>query len=138
MARARAAQTVELRNGVGRGRLIPALESPLQLPFTAEPVTDGNQLSAPPDGACPKPELCALDSVLPGVSVRIKQLNGSAEMTSRLREMGFCEEQRIKLLMNHTNIICQVCNARLGISSQLAKSIMVERIPAPSAKPKPT
>lgn len=101
-------------------------------------MTDGNEPPAPPDGACPKPELCALDSVLPGVSVRIKQLNGSAEVTNRLREMGFCEEQRIKLLMNHTNIICQVCNARLGISSQLAKTIMVEQIPTPAAKPKPT
>lgn len=68
------------------------------------------------------------------MSVRIKQLNGSSEVTARLREMGFCEEQRIRLLMKHTNIICQVCNARLGISSQLAKSIMVEPI-TPPAKP---
>lgn len=101
-------------------------------------MTHGNESPAPPDGPCPKPELCALDSVLPGVSVRIKQLNGSAEVTNRLREMGFCEEQRVRLLMKHTNIICQVCNARLGISSQLAKTIMVEQIPAPAAKPKPT
>lgn len=93
-------------------------------------MTHGNEPLAPLDGPCPKPELCPLDSVGPGVSVRIKQLNGSAEVSNRLREMGFCEEQRIKLLMNHTNIICQVCNARLGISSQLAKTIMVERIPA--------
>ena len=101
-------------------------------------LTDGHEPSAAPDSACPKPELCALDSVLPGVSVRIKQLNGSTEVTARLREMGFCEEQRIRLLMKHTNIICQVCNARLGISSQLAKTIMVEHIPAPNSKPKPT
>ncbi len=101
-------------------------------------MTSGNESPAPPAGECPKPELCALDSVLPGVSVRIKQLNGSAEVTSRLRELGFCEEQRIRLLMKHTNIICQVCNARLGISSQLAKTIMVEQIPAPDSKPKPT
>ena len=101
-------------------------------------MTSGNESTSQPPGGCPKPELCALDSVLPGASVRIKQLNGSTEITARLREMGFCEEQRIKLLMNHTNIICQVCNARLGISSQLAKTIMVEQIPAASSKPKPT
>lgn len=101
-------------------------------------MTSGNESSSQPPGECPKPELCALDSVLPGASVRIKQLNGSTEVTARLREMGFCEEQRIRLLMKHTNIICQVCNARLGISSQLAKTIMVEQIPAPGAKPKPT
>ena len=101
-------------------------------------MTSGNELPAPPDGECPKAELCPLDSVRPGVSVRIKQLNGSAEVTNRLRELGFCEEQRIKLLLKHTNIICQVCNARLGISSQLAKTIMVEQIPPPGSGPKPT
>jgi Fe2+ transport system protein FeoA len=115
-----------------------ALESQSQLALTGLPVTDGHQPPTLPDGSCPKPELCALDSVLPGVSVRIKQLNGSTEVTARLREMGFCEEQRIKLLMKHTNIICQVCNARLGISSQLAKTIMVEQIPSSGSKPKPT
>jgi Fe2+ transport system protein FeoA len=115
-----------------------ALERPPKLALTRRPVSPDNEHPAPTGAACPQPELCSLDAVKPGVSVRIKQLNGSAEMTSRLREMGFCEEQRIKLLMNHTNIICQVCNARLGISSQLAKSIMVEQIPTPAAKPKPT
>lgn len=50
-------------------------------------------------------------------------------MAGRLREMGFCEEQRIKLLARHASIICQVCNSRLGISEQLAKSILVETIP---------
>ena len=43
--------------------------------------------------------------------------------------MGFCEEQRVKLLSRHPNLICQVCNARLGLSSQLAGLIMVEPIP---------
>jgi len=115
-----------------------ALESQSQLALTELTVTDGPQPPAPPDGSCPKPELCALDSVLPGVSVRIKQLNGSTEVTARLREMGFCEEQRIRLLMKHTNIICQVCNALLGISSQLAKTIMVEQISPAGSKPRPT
>lgn len=42
--------------------------------------------------------------------------------------MGFCEEQKIKLLSQNTNIICQVCNVRLGISSHLASKIMVELV----------
>ncbi len=88
---------------------------------------------APVNGHCPQPEACPLDSVRAGTSVRIKQLSASPEMNHRLREMGFCEEQRIKLLMKHTNVICQVCNVRLGISKQLAGSIMVEPIPAASA-----
>lgn len=64
------------------------------------------------------------------MACRIKQLSASPEIVHRLREMGFCEEQRVKLLSQHHNIICQVCNARLGISAQLAESIWVEPLPA--------
>lgn len=78
------------------------------------------------DGSAPVP-LCQLSEVQPGVSVRIKQLSASPELSKRLRELGFCEEQRIKLLSRNANLICQVCNARLGLSSQLADLIWVER-----------
>ena len=61
--------------------------------------------------------LCMLSEVKAGDSVRIKQLSASPEVSSRLREMGFCEEQRVKLLSSNPNLICQVCNARLGLSS---------------------
>lgn len=61
-----------------------------------------------------------------GASVRIKLVSASPEVTSRLREMGFCEEQKIRLISQHTHVICQVCHARLGISRQLAEKIMVE------------
>ena len=71
-----------------------------------------------------------MSRVAVGTDVRIKQLSGSAELTHRLREMGFCEEQRIKLVSRQTNVICQVCNARLGLSTELAESILVERLPA--------
>ena len=75
-------------------------------------------------------QLCQLSEVREGTSVRIKQLSASPEMTKRLRELGFCEEQRIKLLSRNPNLICQVCNARLGLSSQLADLIWVEKIKA--------
>jgi len=78
------------------------------------------------DGHCPQPFLCPLSRVNTGVAVRIKQLSTPPEITHRLREMGFCEEQKIKLLSRHSNLICQVCNARLGISSRLAEKIIVE------------
>ena len=87
-------------------------------------------ISKPLDGECRQPEICPLNEVRAGTSVRIKQLKATPEITHRLREMGFCEEQRIKLLIKHTNVICQVCNVRLGISQQLAESIRVERLPA--------
>ncbi len=72
--------------------------------------------------------LCQLSDVQAGDSVRIKQLSASPEMSKRLRELGFCEEQRVKLLSRNPNLICQVCNARLGLSSQLADLIWVEKI----------
>lgn len=81
-----------------------------------------------PLNGCKEPEYCPLDSVQAGTSVRIKALSATPEVSNRLREMGFCEEQRIRLLLNHTNIVCQVCNARLGISPQLAKNILVEPV----------
>ena len=82
----------------------------------------------PEDGAepCPQPFLCPLSHVNAGVAVRIKQLSASPELTHRLREMGFCEEQKIKLLSRQSSLICQVCNARLGISARLAERILVE------------
>jgi Fe2+ transport system protein FeoA len=60
--------------------------------------------------------------------VRIKQLCTSDDTALRLREIGFCEEQVIKLLTASTNIICLVCNARLAISPQLAQAILVEPV----------
>jgi Fe2+ transport system protein FeoA len=61
-----------------------------------------------------------------GTAVKIKQLSACPEIATRLREMGFFEEQKIKLLLRHSNLICQVCNIRLGISSRLANDIIVE------------
>lgn len=59
--------------------------------------------------------------------MRIKQLCAGPEMQNRLRELGFCDHI-IKLLTSQANFICQVCDARLAISEQLAKLIMVEPV----------
>ena len=82
------------------------------------------------EGRCAGPEVCPLSRVKAGAVVCIKQLSTAPEVTDRLRELGFCEEQRIKLLTRQSNFICQVCNARLAISEKLADSIMVEAVPA--------
>src|SRR5208337_2746993 len=71
-------------------------------------------------------EVCPLSVVRAGVAVRIKKLCASPEVQTRLRELGFCEDQIIKLLTSQANFICQVCNARLAISEQLAQLIIVE------------
>src|SRR5512135_2282217 len=74
----------------------------------------------------PRCEICPLSRVKAGVAVRIKRLCASPEMQTRLREIGFCEDQIIRLLTSQTNFICQICNARLAISEQLARIILVE------------
>jgi Fe2+ transport system protein FeoA len=71
-------------------------------------------------------EVCPLSRVKVGVAVRIKRLCASPELQNRLRELGLCEDQIIRLLTSQTNFICQVCNARLAISKQLAQLILVE------------
>jgi Fe2+ transport system protein FeoA len=60
--------------------------------------------------------------------VRIKQLCATPDIQNRLREIGLCEEQIIRLLTSQTNFICQVCNARLAISAQVAQLILVEPV----------
>jgi Fe2+ transport system protein FeoA len=79
------------------------------------------------DPGCPHP-LCPLNRVRAGIAVRIKQLCASPEVACRLREIGMGEDQIVKLLTSHGNIICLVCNARLALSEQLAKNILVEPV----------
>jgi len=77
-------------------------------------------------------QVCPLSAVKAGVAVRIRQLCAAPEVQNRLRELGFCEDQIIRLLTSQANFICQVCNTRLAISEQLAKIILVEPLrPAP-------
>ena len=84
--------------------------------------------STPTQENATRAPLYKLSEVQAGVSVTIKQLSASPELSTRLREMGFCEEQRVRLLSNNPNLICQVCNARLAISEQLARVILVEAV----------
>ena len=81
------------------------------------------------EGQCAGPKVCPLSRVQAGSVVCIKQLSTAPELTDRLRELGFCEQQQIKVLARDSTFICQVCNARLGISEALADSIFVEAVP---------
>src|SRR3954467_13029173 len=86
------------------------------------------------NGCTREPFLCPLSRVVAGSAVRIKQISAPPEISHRLRELGFCEEQQIKLVSRQTNLICLVCNARLGISTQLAETILVEPIVSPAGQ----
>jgi Fe2+ transport system protein FeoA len=79
-------------------------------------------------------EICPLSRVQAGVAVRIKQLCAAPEIQHRLRELGIREDQIIRLLANQASIICQVCNARLAISEQLARIILVEPLQSAPAR----
>lgn len=80
-------------------------------------------------GECANP-WCPLNRVKAGVAVRIRQLCAAPQLADRLREIGFCEDQIVKLLTAHSNIICLVCNTRLALSAQIAETILVEPVRA--------
>jgi Fe2+ transport system protein FeoA len=83
------------------------------------------------EGRCAGPQVCPLSHIKTGAVVCIRHLSTTPDVTNRLRELGFCEDQKIRLVARQSNYICQVCNARLAISGKLAESIMVEAVPAP-------
>jgi Fe2+ transport system protein FeoA len=77
---------------------------------------------------CPAPTICPLSRVAAGTTVCVRELIASPELSDRLREMGLCEDQRVKLVSRQNSIICQVCNARIALSERLAESILVEPV----------
>jgi Fe2+ transport system protein FeoA len=77
-----------------------------------------------------EPHLCPLTRVPAGSAVRIKRIAADPNVSNRLREMGFYEDQRVKLISCQPHLICVVCNTRLGLSTQLAETILVEPVTA--------
>jgi Fe2+ transport system protein FeoA len=75
--------------------------------------------------SCQSP-LCPLNRIRAGMEVRVKQLMAPPEIAGRLREIGLSEDRVIRLLTGSANVICLVCNARLALSEQLARTILVE------------
>lgn len=71
-----------------------------------------------------------MNEVAAGTAVRVKQLCASPEVSHRLREMGFGEEQQVRVVSQQASVICQVCQARLGLSQQIAGAILVEPLPS--------
>lgn len=87
------------------------------------------------EGQCAGPKVCPLSRVQAGTTVCIRHLSADPDLKDRLREMGLCEDQQIKVVACESTFICQVCNARFGISEKLAEAILVEALPAPKATP---
>lgn len=67
-----------------------------------------------------------LAEVPAGCRVRIHNLGPQADVSFRLREMGFCENAIIRCVMKgNGNVICEISNTRIGLGNQIADTIMV-------------
>lgn len=58
-----------------------------------------------------------------GCEFQIRQVAGPA--CRQLRDIGFCEQMRVKKLTNGRNMLCTVCGTRLALSKDLADQIQV-------------
>lgn len=67
-----------------------------------------------------------LSEIPVGRFVRIRELLSEPEVCHRLREMGFCENAIVRLVVNgEGNLICEVCNTRVGLNQSIAQDIIV-------------
>lgn len=64
-----------------------------------------------------------LNQVKAGCDVQIRVLSGPS--CDRLRDLGFCEELRIRKISDGRNLICSVCGTRMAISRELAEQVFV-------------
>lgn len=64
-----------------------------------------------------------LNQVKAGCDVQIRVLSGPS--CDRLRDLGFCEEMRIRKISDGRNLICSICGTRMAISRELADQVFV-------------
>lgn len=58
-----------------------------------------------------------------GCEFQIREVEGPA--CRQLRDIGFCEQMRVKKITNGRNMLCTVCGTRLALSKDLADQIRV-------------
>ena len=61
-----------------------------------------------------------------GTDLEVTDLDGPA--CRQLREIGFCEEMRLRKLTDGRNLVCAVCGTRLALSRDLAEQVRVAPI----------
>lgn len=67
-----------------------------------------------------------LSHIPSGKTVRIQELISQPETCQRLRELGFCENATVRCVTNGSmQLICEVCNTRVGLNHSIADSIIV-------------
>jgi ferrous iron transport protein A len=58
-----------------------------------------------------------------GCEFQVTQLSGPG--CNQLRDIGFCEEMRVRKISNGRNLVCAVCGTRLALSRELASQVQV-------------
>ena len=74
------------------------------------------------------PQRLALSELPEGASARVARLDGKAEVSQRLREMGFCESAVVQKIAGEHLLICELCGVRMALSNLAAKDIIVDPI----------
>ena len=64
-----------------------------------------------------------LNQVGVGCDVLISLLSGPS--CDRLRDLGFCEQLKVRKLSGGRNLICSLCGTRMAISRELAEQVVV-------------
>jgi ferrous iron transport protein A len=65
-----------------------------------------------------------------GTSATISRLETHPETCLRLRELGFCENAVIRRITDGSSqLICEVCNTKVGLNYSTANSIIVTPLP---------
>ena len=75
--------------------------------------------------AFPTREL-TLNEVAVNCNVRISGLAGPS--CDRLRDLGFCEQMRLRKISNGRNLVCTVCGTKMAISRELAAQVLVSPV----------
>jgi len=68
----------------------------------------------------------SLTEIPVGRFARIHELQSDPDVCNRLRELGFCENAVVRLLVSGDGtLICEVCNTRIGLNHEIANDILV-------------
>lgn len=78
------------------------------------------------ESKCDAGKSVSLDEAVINCDVRINSLRGPA--CERLRDLGFCEEMQLRKISNGRNLLCTVCGAKMAISRELAKQVIVSPV----------
>ena len=65
----------------------------------------------------------SLDQAAVGCRFKVKAMAGPG--CRQLREIGFCEEMRIRKISEGRTLLCAVCGTRLALSRDLARQVHV-------------